>query len=332
MNQEAHTFSRGWFIISASNDLAIGEVKPLRYFAKELVLFRGEDGQAVVLDAYCPHLGAHLGYGGTVIKNTIRCPFHAWQFDGCGRCTCIPYANKIPDRAKTQAYPIKECNGVILIWFDPDNNEPDFDIPVLPEYGHEDWFTWQLEKIEVKTNPREVLENVADVAHFSVVHGMKGVTFFENIYDGYTATQNMRGEGELGSMQSSATYYGPGYQITQMKAVFESRLLNANTPVDENTLHLWFGVMIKKETMPEEIRQLMSAFLGAELPEKMDNDAAEKIAALYCERTRQGYYQDVQIWEHKIYREAPVLCDGDGPIHKLRKWHNQFFLPKPVCR
>jgi hypothetical protein len=35
--------------------------------------------------------------------------------------------------------------------------------------------------------------------------------------------------------------------------------------------------------------------------------------------------QDIPIWEHKIYLENPVLCDGDGPIAKYRKWFQQFY-------
>ena len=58
-------------------------------------MFRGEDGRAHVVDAYCPHLGANLGVGGTVKGSCIECPFHGWAFDGdTGKCTHIPYADK----------------------------------------------------------------------------------------------------------------------------------------------------------------------------------------------------------------------------------------------
>jgi hypothetical protein len=35
--------------------------------------------------------------------------------------------------------------------------------------------------------------------------------------------------------------------------------------------------------------------------------------------------EDTPIWENKIYRPLPVLCDGDGPIAKFRKWYGQFY-------
>ncbi len=73
-----------------------GAVKPLHYFGRELVVFRGEDGVAHVLDAHCPHLGAHLGFGGRVEGGALRCPFHGWLWNGDGRCLEVPYAGRVP--------------------------------------------------------------------------------------------------------------------------------------------------------------------------------------------------------------------------------------------
>ena len=77
-------FPNGWFQVAFSDELSTGDVLPLQYFGRHLVLFRGEDGGARALDAFCPHLGAHLGYGGKVEDNCIRCPFHAWRWNGSG--------------------------------------------------------------------------------------------------------------------------------------------------------------------------------------------------------------------------------------------------------
>ena len=54
----------GWFAVEWSRDLHEGDVKPIHYFGEDLVLFRTRSGEARILDAYCPHLGAHLGFGG----------------------------------------------------------------------------------------------------------------------------------------------------------------------------------------------------------------------------------------------------------------------------
>src|SRR5688572_27406062 len=85
-------FPTGWYQIGYSAELAPGDVRPVRYFDKELVLFRTEGGEVSLLDAYCPHLGAHLGYGGEVKGDCIACPFHDWRFTVSGELNEIPYA------------------------------------------------------------------------------------------------------------------------------------------------------------------------------------------------------------------------------------------------
>jgi 3-ketosteroid 9alpha-monooxygenase subunit A len=56
-----------------------------------------------------------------------------------------------------------------------------------------------------------------------------------------------------------------------------------------------------------------------------DEAKTKKFAEFYAENLRLGFHQDIQIWENKKYRDAPVLCDGDGPIMKLRNWYAQFY-------
>jgi 3-ketosteroid 9alpha-monooxygenase subunit A len=62
----------------------------VRFFGQELVLYRGQSGRAYMVDAYCPHMGAHLAKNTTsyvvrdnirVEGDSIRCPYHAWRFD-----------------------------------------------------------------------------------------------------------------------------------------------------------------------------------------------------------------------------------------------------------
>ena len=57
-------YADGWFQVAYSDELDTSDVLPLKYFGRDLVLFRNESGQACVLDAHCAHLGAHLGHGG----------------------------------------------------------------------------------------------------------------------------------------------------------------------------------------------------------------------------------------------------------------------------
>ena len=92
-------------MVAYADDLAPGEVTALRYWGTDLVLWRDEAGEHHLQDAYCPHLGAHLGVGGKVQGATLECPFHGWTYDGAGACTNIPYSQRENRKAKLRTYP-----------------------------------------------------------------------------------------------------------------------------------------------------------------------------------------------------------------------------------
>ena len=83
-------YPNSWFTVFESSQLQCNEVKAIQAFGKDLIIFRGISGKAHILDAYCPHLGAHLAVGGTVVGDQIRCPFHGWSFNQNGICTNVP--------------------------------------------------------------------------------------------------------------------------------------------------------------------------------------------------------------------------------------------------
>ncbi len=307
-----HGFPKGWFVIGWASELKPGDVRPLRYFGKDLVLFRTESGEAVVLDAFCPHLGAHLGHGGVVSGDAVVCPFHAWEFDGTGACTKVPYGSgKIPKKARVDAWSVCERNSVLYLWHDPAGGPPAWEVLAIPELYDEAWTPWYTNKLQVKTHPREIVENVADSAHFPVVH-RTDVVAFGNEYIDHMATQRTEGiavppGGGKDHFKIEATYYGPAFQVSHMHGVLDSVLLLAHTPIGPNLLDLRFAVSIRKA--------------GAR---------TDQFAAMYVDNLTRGFHEDIDIWEHKLYRDVPRLVDGDGPIGRLRTWYRQFYTaPAP---
>jgi 3-ketosteroid 9alpha-monooxygenase subunit A len=308
--KELTGFATGWFVIAAADELPRGKVLSLRYFGRALVAFRGESGELSVLDAHCPHLGADLGIGGTVVGDSIRCPFHAWEFDARGTCGKIPYctSGKIPTRAQIRPWPVRERNGLIFVWHDHAGRAPSYEIPVIAEHGMPEWTPWTLDLMTIRTAPCEIIENVADRAHFPRVHNTE-IESFENEFVDHMAIQRSAGVayprgGGSDRFQLTATYYGPAYQVTEMDSFLSNRLVNAHTPIDEHSLHLRFGVMLKK--------------VGSD--EKM-----ARYAQAYTTNLQVGFAEDVAIWENKTWRDRPVLCDGDGAIGALRRWYRQFY-------
>ncbi len=151
-------YPRGWFVVCFSSDLPALGVRPLRYFGRDLVAYRGEDGAVRVLDAHCPHMGAHFGYGGQVAGECIRCPFHAWRFGGDGACASrSPTRRRSRPRAQVRSWPVREINGHVLVYNDRSTDAaapPAFEIPVIPEYGSDEWLPWVTHVYHVKTHPK----------------------------------------------------------------------------------------------------------------------------------------------------------------------------------
>jgi len=65
------------------------------------------------MDANCAHLGADLGCG-TVVGDTLQCPFHNWRYGADGVCTSVPHAAQIPAFARLRTYPVVEQHGSVF--------------------------------------------------------------------------------------------------------------------------------------------------------------------------------------------------------------------------
>lgn len=305
----ANRYPKGWFGVLFSSELAAGEIKSLRYFDREFVAFRGENGQVAVLDAYCPHLGAHLG-GGSCSGNSIRCPYHGWEFSQSGRCLSIPYSKVIPPKAKEgalKAYRVCEINEMIHLWFDPADGEPTWGIPVVPEMnGAAGWTRWYFKRWRVKTQGKEIIENLVDAPHFAVVH-RSPVDEITVEFNGHIASQTslISGHPTLGKrLKTVATYFGPALQHVDMEGTYESKQVNFHTPVGFDGVDLCYGLKLRRD------------------PSLPDTDA---VASEYASFAHNAFAEDIAIWERKIYRTEPLLCPGDGRIFDLRRWYGQFF-------
>ena len=123
----------GWFRVADSAELAPGAVLATRVCEREIVVWRTERGEARGADAWCPHLGAHLGVGGHVVGDSLVCPFHGWEFDAEGANCRIPYSERTNGRARLAVRPVVERNGFVLAWIHPDLAPPTFEIPEFPE-------------------------------------------------------------------------------------------------------------------------------------------------------------------------------------------------------
>ncbi len=301
-------FPHGWFRVCDSDQLAPGELRAVRYVGRELVVLRDAAGTARVFDAFCPHLGAHLGHGGRVEGDTLRCPFHGWRFDAGGRCVEVPYARRIPPRAQLRAWEVCEKNGVVMVWYHGQGEPPQWEIPDVPEWGSPEWTEPVRQEYRVRTHAQEMAENVVDPAHFKYVHGTPALpptkAWIEDhvfrVESGLTFT-TPRGE-SLGKVDIQS--HGFGFGVTRFTGVVETLVLITGGPIDEEYCETVLRFMVKR--------------LGNE-------EAERNVARAFVAEINRQYSQDIPIWENKVHLDRPLLCDGDGPIGLLREWGRQFY-------
>ncbi len=300
----------GWFQVAYPDELGPGDVRPLRYFGRDLVLWRDEAGDPHLLDAYCAHLGAHLGVGGAVEGGCIVCPFHGWKYDGAGACVGIPYSERVNQRARVGTYPVMERNGLTMAWYHPRGEAPQWDVPKLPECSAPGFTDYYKSSYRVRTAWQEMGENTVDPAHFRYVHGTDEVAEVQRYEtDGPTSVMisvqkyvTPRGvtEGHI-----DAYSFGPGFAYTWFTGIVDALLVATTTPIDDETVQIRFNFTVRKLESERSTSSVADAFVA--------------------EINRQ-VMQDIPIWENKVHLARPALADTDGPIMQYRKWASQFYL------
>jgi len=316
-------FPRGWFMIADSEEVKDTPVS-VRYFGRDFVLYRGDSGKVHLLDAYCPHMGSHLGLNSTsyivrdgahIEGDSIRCPYHGWRFGPDGKCDDIPYYDKIPKAACVKSWPVVEQTGVIFVWHDPENGEPDFPLPAIPEWEDTSWVHWKIDRLgTLNCHPQEVLDNMSDVAHFAPTHGSTAVSYFENEYNGPTMTQyfgaghrTLAAKDEL--LELRTWYTGPGILMSRMWGHLPSIMMIAHTPVDDGVIRAWHALMVKS-------------------PNAVATHRDVAMARAYQETSKLAFAQDFEIWSNKRPAFTILQVPTDGPFHKGRIWYSQFYNPR----
>jgi phenylpropionate dioxygenase-like ring-hydroxylating dioxygenase large terminal subunit len=300
----------GWFCVSASDDLKTGDVRPVRYLDQDLVVFRAEDGVARVFDAYCPHLGAHLGVGGKVCGTGLTCPFHAWHFDGDGKLLEVPDLD-VPPRVSATSWEVCERNGRVFVWHDASGSGPSYE--VLPYRDDEKaWTPWRSNSYTVRVHVQDLTENIIDRAHFPAVHDMAPPDDmrFDVRFEGpsMVVEQNVKvtAVAETGyEVSTRTTTCGPGIVAVEVhEGDIEMLTYITQTPVDSELTEI--GIHFSMKALP-------------------DPAATAAISEMNDQVTNLQFTQDIPIWENKTYRERPIVTKVDGPITQYRRWFRQFY-------
>lgn len=325
-------FPRGWYFAAHSDELAVGAIVRVQLCGEELVLFRDAQGQVRMVDAYCPHLGAHLGHGGRVVGDRIRCPFHGWEFaGGDGACVRIANGDPVPPKARLRCWPVVERDGVIFAWYHEGGEPPSWQVGEFPGLGEPGWSRWRAREWILDARIQDITENDADIAHTPVMHhfatgkiditmepsGPRLESHIHTDVDLFAfGLPRVLGIGPLRSMLSRVPDHitvirwgiSLGWIDNDLQLPgglhFRTQTLATTTPIDADRCRLILRHRIR------------------ELP------VATPLALRgYADLFNATVEQDVVVWQHKIYRTRPVASRSDWAILRFRQWARQFYDP-----
>jgi len=155
-----------WFAVAESSDVPQGQPIARRLLGGDVVLWR--DGGAIhVWQDLCIHRGAKLSLG-TIRDGCMVCPYHAWVYDGDGRCVHIPaQPDRVPPvRARANVFHVRERYGLVWVCVaEPAAEVPEF--PLAEDAGYRAFLCGPY-RFEAK-GPR-LIENFLDVGHLAIVH------------------------------------------------------------------------------------------------------------------------------------------------------------------
>jgi len=107
---------------------------------------------------------------GTVVGDSIRCPYHAIQFNGEGVCVRNPHVQGDPSRLGVRSYPVAERYGAVWVWT---GEASAADISRIPDYS---WFEGGSGyrtvhgHLKVEADYRLVIDNLLDLSHAEYLH------------------------------------------------------------------------------------------------------------------------------------------------------------------
>ena len=306
----------GWYRVAFADEVRPNEIASRTYFGMDLIAFRTEDGTAQVMEAHCPHLGAHIGVGGCIRDGTVVCPFHNWRFDTDGRNVEIPYRRaqngepEVNRRASLRTFPARDWCGMVMVWFDEQRQDPQWELPHLPEMSDETllWHAPIAARWRIRTHPQEILENTVDIAHFQFVHGVSSFGELHSTENGpmLSTTADLTLTTPRGPVKGAVVneMWGLGIDINRVIGVGKGCTVVALTPVDGEHVDVAY------------------AFLSARAK---DGEGISRVAEGHVRDNIAQIEADFPIWENKVHRPHPSLAQGEGEILRFRTWASRFY-------
>jgi len=128
-----------WYAVARSADIT-HDLTAVRAVGRPVVLFRTSAGDPVALEDRCAHRAYPLS-AGSLDGDSIRCGLCGFVYDAGGQCVSVPTQARVPLGAFVDAYPVRESDGLIWVWFGEPGRARLHRLPELPWLVDPAWAT-----------------------------------------------------------------------------------------------------------------------------------------------------------------------------------------------
>ena len=296
-------YKHGWFQVAFERDLK-QPINAINMGGRAIILACIE-GTWRAFDAFCPHRGAHLAFGGQVEGKVIVCPFHDYQI-GLGACSTHGF--------KVEEYAVLVTAGLVFVRLSPGH---DFGFQQAWQTMLTDHVVFPGYDMAVGAPAQLVVENGFDNRHFLAVHGVCNDARFsvtsgeheELVVEGIFEIPVVEPQRNLTKQHSAPSSYrlrafSPGITLGQ---------LGGNTPY----------TVITCATPTTEDRCLLRVSLGLPISHYGPHPPKE-LATTLLGYIRSGLQQDQVIWDHMNHRQSQRLLPGDHAVAQFQNFCTQF--------
>jgi nitrite reductase/ring-hydroxylating ferredoxin subunit len=163
---------RYWQPAALSEELSADKPLPVQMFGEELILFRDGAGKPALIGRYCAHQGVDMIYG-RVEEDGLRCMYHGWLFDNCGKV--VLRGDWLPEKERRwdvgqPAYRCGESGGVIYTYMAPGDPPPLPDFSFLTRAAKDT----VVARVSVDSNCLQAIDGVGDPTAVSKVESIEG--------------------------------------------------------------------------------------------------------------------------------------------------------------
>jgi phenylpropionate dioxygenase-like ring-hydroxylating dioxygenase large terminal subunit len=294
------TAPAGWYRVGAVEDLTPGSVRTVSGLGIEVVAWSTATGIHAA-DAYCPHLGTHLGHAGCVDEQgDLRCGFHGWRFAPDGTNTASSGDGPAVPAARLDLRPVRTVDRTVYVFVGPAEVEP-WEPVAFPEVG-DDPLREEESEVTLTAHPQVVLEGDFDAAHFGPVHG-QGFVQEPPSFDGASARVAYRTEGRrpqtIEIRLDGLTRMWQVMEVGSVRLVYRADYTPASE--DRTRVHTRVSVWAPDERVADRTVERLTRVL--------QRDVA----------------RDARIWEHRRYGGPDRLGPEDRSVTRFRRWAAAFY-------